>query len=134
MSRHGVAQVPSTLSSALSMAAALLLGSAHLASAEEKNVAREDVPDVVLESVTKKYPDGRVVQFVEVQNEDGSVYYEAWMEESGNRQVSLHVLPSGEILAEETKILPTKEQEQSKRAAEQKANEQKTAPAPAPTP
>lgn len=115
----------------LAMATAVCLGSAGLASADEKNVAREDVPDLVIEAVAKKYPDGRVVQFVEVTNEDGSAYYEAWMEQKGNRQVSVHVLPTGEIVTEETKILPTKAEEQSKKAAQE---EEQSEPLPSPMP
>jgi hypothetical protein len=116
---------------ALAAATAVGLGNAGLAAADEKNVAREDVPDVVLQSVAKKYPDGRVVQFVEVINEDGSTYYEAWMEQKGNRQVSVHVLPTGEIVTEETKILPTKTEEQLKKAAQQ---EEHSEPLPSPVP
>jgi hypothetical protein len=100
------------LTSTLLVAAALVLPSQGVL-AEEKNVEQADVPRVVVESVQKKYPSGRVVQFVEVKNEDGTTYYEAWMAQEGNRQVAVHVLPSGEIITEETKLIPDDSEEQS---------------------
>jgi uncharacterized membrane protein YkoI len=72
---------------------------------QEKKLQKADVPKVVLDAVTKKYPTAKLNGF-EQEMADGKMIYEIAID-AGKGKMDVEVSPEGKIVAEESVLPPT---------------------------
>jgi uncharacterized membrane protein YkoI len=72
---------------------------------KEKKLQQADVPRVVLDTVTRKYPTAKMTSF-EQEMADGKLIYEIAIE-TAKGKMDVEVSPEGKIVAEESGIPPT---------------------------